>query len=274
MANLLSLLALSKPAGATPSKHLETWPIPLSLTISTCQFMWVCIMSTHLQVDPIPLSQPSVFLFHYNIAHHSQFQMLSDICHSVFVVKSLRIIKLWMKFIVLVFWSKLLKKLQLWVTKHCDLNFHIVSSRESSLCLIRNIPQSHLSVYSGYIKWRRGLTGKWWWATIWERTFLKYEGSPVLAIGPRKHIVSEGMIEGTHFLLVYKYVMKICYASCGEKPHNRTVFYVFLDGSYWAGGEGVLASSQHHWWRCHCGIWSRHRLQGVWEWFPCEEQPF
>lgn len=143
MANLLSLLALSKPAGATPSKRLETWPIPLSLTISTCQFMWVCIMSSHLQVDPNPLSQSKVFLFHYNIAHHSQFQMLCDICHSVFVVKSLRIIKLWMKFIVLFFWSKLLKKLQLWVTKHCDLNFHIVSSRKSSLCVIRNHPQSH-----------------------------------------------------------------------------------------------------------------------------------
>lgn len=49
---------------------------------------------------------------------------------------------------------------------------------------------------------------------------------------------------------------------------------VFLDGSHWACGEGVLASCQHHWGRCHCGIRSRHRLQGVWEWFPCEEQPF
>lgn len=44
--------------------------------------------------------------------------------------------------------------------------------------------------------------------------------------------MSEGMIKGTHFSLLSKYVMKICYTSCGEKPYNRTVFYVFLDGSY------------------------------------------
>lgn len=41
--NLRSLLALSRPAGATPSKLLETWLIPSSQIISTCQFMWVCI---------------------------------------------------------------------------------------------------------------------------------------------------------------------------------------------------------------------------------------
>lgn len=39
VANLLSLLALSRPAGTTPSKLLETWPTPSSLIISTCQFM-------------------------------------------------------------------------------------------------------------------------------------------------------------------------------------------------------------------------------------------
>lgn len=37
--NLLLLLDLSKPAGATPSKPLETWPIPSSPITSTCQFM-------------------------------------------------------------------------------------------------------------------------------------------------------------------------------------------------------------------------------------------
>lgn len=37
--NPLLLLDLSKPAGATPSKHLETWPIPSSRITSTCRFM-------------------------------------------------------------------------------------------------------------------------------------------------------------------------------------------------------------------------------------------
>lgn len=184
MANLLSLLALSKPAGATPSKRLETWLIPLSLTISTCQFMWVCVMSTHLQVDPIPFSQPNILLFHYNIAHHSQFEMLCDICHSVFVLKSLRMIKLWMKFIVLFFWSKLLKKLQLSVTKPCDLNFHL--QRKFSLSYQKS--PTITSCWCTLVT-KRGLTEKWWWATIWERTFLKPEGSPVLAIAQEAHCV-------------------------------------------------------------------------------------
>lgn len=119
MANLLLLLALSKPAGATPSKRLETWPIPLSLTTSTCQFMWVCIMSTHRQVDPIPLSQPNVLCFITTLHIIHNFKCVIFVIVFLFVVKSLRIIKIWMKFIVLFFWNKLLKKLQLWVTKHC-----------------------------------------------------------------------------------------------------------------------------------------------------------
>lgn len=45
VANHLLHLALSKLAGATPSKLLETWLTPLSLTTSTCRFMWAYIIS-------------------------------------------------------------------------------------------------------------------------------------------------------------------------------------------------------------------------------------
>lgn len=58
-------------------------------------------------------------------------------------------------------------------------------------------------------------------------------------------------------------------------PSKQThQFSCNIDGSYRAGREGVLASSQHHWRGCDGGIWSRHCLQGVWERFPCDEQPF
>ena len=73
-----------------------------------------------------------------------------------------------------------------------------------------------------------------------------------------------------HLLTCYSYQQTYSEYNCNTPWHLS----VFLDGSYWAGGEGVLASSQHHRGGCHSRIRSRHRLQGVWEWLPYKQQPF
>lgn len=73
-----------------------------------------------------------------------------------------------------------------------------------------------------------------------------------------------------HLLTCYSYRQTYSEYNCNTPWHLS----VFLDGSYWAGGEGVLASSQHHRGGCHSRIRSRHCLQGVWEWLPYKQQPF
>lgn len=61
MANLLWRLALNKPAETTPCRPSETWLTPSSLTILTCQFMWVCIGFILSQVLLSQFSSSAVF---------------------------------------------------------------------------------------------------------------------------------------------------------------------------------------------------------------------